>query len=250
MNIVLFLAGVLDPKWPLTLCEGALPETQPDRVVMSPFDESALETALRIRDANPGTQIRAIVAGSPASEKIARTVLALNVADVSLLDLGDAWNQNAVATQLASQCGEADLVLIGREFGDCDDGLVPPMAAALTGRHFFGRVQAVEASGDIRLMREAGASEQWLAVSGPTLASVTNDRRNRLRKPLMKNVMMARQAAVAQIVAPPSAPSPIGLGGVDTLAAARAPVNCRWIEGSTVEQAQAVAALLRQAAPA
>lgn len=244
MKIMVLIAGVLDPKWPLTPVAGGLPLRSGDRLLLSPFDEAALELALKIRDARPDFELSAIVAGGSEGEKLARSICALRVADVSTLALPDAWDQAATAQRLAQAAYGADLILIGREFGDCDDGLVPPMLAAILGLPFFGRAQVVQAEPDVRLMREAGSHEEWLTVDRPLVVSATNDRRNRLRKPLMKNVMQARQARIAHRDARPVAATGLQLAGSAGLACARSGTDCRMIEGNVQEQAHALAALL------
>ena len=144
-------------------------------------------------------------------------------------------------------CGQADLVLLGREFGDCDDGLVPPLLAGLLGAEFFGRTQIVEAQSEVRLMRESGSFEEWLGVTGRLVASVTNDRRNRLRKPLMKNVMLARQASIGLAQVGASAPSGLEIDEVAELAGTRATTACAMIGGSPEEQARSLASILLEA---
>lgn len=244
MKLLVLVAGVLDPKWPLAPDVGGLQEPTAERMILSPFDEAALEIALRIRDVRPEASIRAIVAGGESAAKLARAVSALNIADVATIALQAPWDQGAVAHELAGACGDTDLILIGREFGDCDDGLVPPMLAGLLGRQYFGRAQVVGTEGALRLMREAGGFEEWLPLSAPIVASVTNDRRCRLRKPLMKNVMIARQAAIAAIAAGPAAPRLIEFVGMRELACARAPVDCEMLEGSHEYQAGRLAEIL------
>ncbi|KUR76775.1 hypothetical protein [Novosphingobium sp. Fuku2-ISO-50] len=248
MNILVLIAGVLDPKWPVAPFGDGLPERAADRLILSPFDEAALEIALRIRDAHSATAIRAIVAGGEEAIRLARAVAALNIADVATVALAAPWDQAATARELAAVCDDADLVLMGREFGDCDDGLVPPMLAGLLGKPFFGRVQVVETTGAIRLMREAAICEEWLTVAQPVVASVTNDRRTRLRKPLMKNVMMARQAQIGTLTHCAAPKGGADLAGVSAHAGARAMVDCAMIGGSPEDQASAIAALLVEAA--
>lgn len=244
MNIVVLIAGVLDPKWPITLTGDSLPARLGDRVIMSPFDEAALEIALRIRDAHPATVVRAFVAGAEAGAKLARAVAAFNVAEVATIQLDTPWDQGSVASGLMQVCGQADLVLLGREFGDCDDGLVPPLLAALVGAEFFGRAQIVESKDEVRLMRESGSFEEWLGVAGRLVASVTNDRRNRLRKPLMKNVMLARQVSIGLAEVRATASSGLEIEEVAELAGTRATTACAMIGGSPEEQARTLASML------
>lgn len=244
MNIVVLIAGVLDPKWPIALTPDGLPARQVDRVIMSPFDEAALEIALKIRDALPATSVRAFVTGGEAGAKLARAVAAFNIADVATMQLEKPWDQGSVASGLMQVCGQADLVLLGREFGDCDDGLVPPLLAGLLGTQFFGRAQIVETNDEVRLMRESGSFEEWLGVAGRLVASVTNDRRNRLRKPLMKNVMLARQASIGLAEVRAALSSGLEIEEFAELAGTRAAIACTMIEGSPEEQARSLASML------
>lgn len=241
MNVLVLIAGVLDPKWPVAPAGNGLPPQPDDRVVLSPFDEAALEIALKIRDTEPATTLRAVVTGS---DKLARAVAALSIAEVATLRLSVPWDQGAVAAELAQLCDGAEVVLIGREFGDLDDGLVPPMLAGLLDMPFFGRVQAVEKADPLRLLREAGDMAESLPLTVPMVASVTNDRRSRLRKPLMKNVMMARQAKIDTVAVEPAESGALILAGVRERSGARTATQCRMIEGSPPEQASALAALL------
>lgn len=248
MRVLVLLAGILDPKWPVAPVGGALPSCQADRLILSPFDEAALETALRIRDLQPDCTLRAIVAGGDQATRLARAVAAFNIADVATLALVAPWDQAALARGLAGLCHDADIILIGREFGDCDDGLVPPMLARLAGCSFFGRAQAVEPGDPVRLLRETGEWEERLALQPRLLASVTNDRRARLRKPLMKNVMMARSAPVAALCAVPDGEASADFVAAHELAGSRAVVRCNMIAGSPEAQAERLADLLLDAA--
>ncbi len=239
MNVLVLLAGVLDPKWPIETADGGLPARNAERLILSPFDEAALETALGLRDASPEIMIRVVVLGGDGAGKLARTVAAFNI-PVETLQVADWWDQNILAEALAGVADEADLLLVGREFGDCDDGLVPALLAARLGRPLFARAQAVR---DGRVMREAAGAEEWAALDRPLVVSVTNDRHNRLRKPLMKNVMLARKAVI-EALPPSTKESDAAFRAVRLIASARRPVECRMIEGTSEAQARQIAEML------
>lgn len=242
MKIVVAIAGVLDPKWPIELDDRGMPRIATDRVVMSPFDESALEIALRLRDMDGAHSIAAIV----PNEKIGRMVAAFRIEDVAILDLpfAAACDPNDTAAALAQALpADGGLVLMGREFGDCDDGTVPPLVAARRDLAFFGRVQDVGAGP--ALLREADAEEESITLAGAMLCSVTNDRRNRLRKPLMKNVMAARTATLHAVSLP--APAETRFERLDRVADARRLVACRMAEGTPAEIAAILAGHMRAA---
>lgn len=245
MKIVVLLAGVEDPKWPV-MPEGVLDEASEHRI-MSPFDEAALEMALRLRDADPSVSISARITGGAAATRMARAVAALNVSDVATIAVDSPWDQAALARCLAAHCAEADLVLIGREFGDFDDGLVPPLLAEMLDVPFFGRAQAIETQGGVAFVRETATESERLDLAGRLLISATNDRRTRLRKPLMKNVMMARQAAIAEISTDTSPTLALRLAGVMPCATGRDRTDCAMLPGSLKDQALALADMLWEA---
>jgi electron transfer flavoprotein beta subunit len=244
MKIAVLIAGVVDPKWPLALDGEGRPVIAPERLVMSPFDESALEIALRLRDAKPETvSIAAMVMGGAKAERLARAIAAYNIPDVSSIDIP--FDAGCDVRYLARALAEAipvdaDLVLLGREFGDCDNGVAPPLLASLLGRTFFGRAQSVEAGAAPRFMRETQTYEQWVRMTGPMLVSVTNDRRSRLRKPLLKNVIMARQAKIGIRAANGTAQAGAVLQKVTPIANLRAPVDGPKLRGATAEHARAI----------
>lgn len=242
MKVLVLIAGVEDPRWPITP-DSALAGTGEHRV-MSPFDEAALEMALRLRDADPATLISVRVAGGAGSLKIARAVAALRIDDLATVVIERSWDQAAAARALAPLCEGADLVLIGREFGDFDDGLVPAMLAGLLGWPFFSRAQTVEGTRAVRLLREGSSHVESLTLTGSLVASVTNDRRTRLRKPLMKNVMHARQVDVGKVVTTPPLGAGLSLDSVRPSPDDRAEADCTLIEGPAHVQARALADIL------
>jgi electron transfer flavoprotein beta subunit len=239
MKVLVLIAGVLDPKWPVQIADAGLHERSPDRLILSPFDEAALEMALALGDADPSTSISAIVAGPAGASKLARTVAAFNV-PVATIQVSNWWDQNVVAAALSSVATDADLILIGREFGDCDDGVVPSLVAARLERPLFARAQAIRGR---NVMRESVSAEEWLTLDRRLIVSVTNDRRTRLRKPLMKNVMQARQATINELPAY-DAESSAELVAVRVLAGCRSPADCHFVIGSPDEQAERLAEML------
>ncbi|QKS01152.1 electron transfer flavoprotein subunit beta [Sphingomonas sp. CL5.1] len=247
MNVLVLVAGVLDPKWPIAPEGRNLPVRDAGRLILSRFDEAALEIALKIRDGLPDANVRALVVGGGEAERLARSIVAFNVTDVAILTADALWDQGAAARSMAGEIRDADLILIGREFGDCDDGLVPPMLAALLGFAFFGCVQSVMVTDTVELLRETGRYEERLIADRPILASVTNDRRTRLRKPLMKNVVIARQAHIARRNPPSCRQADLELHGVSAFSSARETISCRLLAGTNTEQAEQLADLLIEA---
>ena len=212
MQVVVLLAGVVDPKWRLDRLalrpgteladESGLPRR------LSPFDEAALEIALKLRDANAAVRVTAVLLGDAASDALLRGVAAFrpnrafrfDTSGMALWDPRSAVGLLGVAVDAA--CERPDLVLTGREFGDGDDGVLPPALAEARGWRFCGLAHAVAAvDGMLVAHRIRGPREEVLRLPPPALVSITNDRGNRLRHPLMKNVMLAKRDPV-EVVTP------------------------------------------------
>jgi electron transfer flavoprotein beta subunit len=257
MEIAVLTSGVADPKWPLPreLSAATLAAHATQYAVFSPFDEAALEVALSLRDADPALRITSFVAGD---EPLARRVAGFRPDALYRIDL-DAlprWDGAGVARALAAALQDlapgADLVLVGREFGDFDDGGIPAAIACHAQMPFLAlTLTAKQAADGLSVLRQGSDGLERVRVAQRVLLSVTNDPGNRLRHPLMKNVMNAKKMAI------PSWQPPVATGssllGLDCIepAPAGAPTGtCEWLQGSAADKAQALSELLVAAAGA
>jgi electron transfer flavoprotein beta subunit len=258
MQVVVLLAGIVDPKWRLDRLglhpgtgeaeEAGLPKR------LSPFDEAALETALKLRDADPAVRCTAIVFGDAASDPLLRAVLAFRPHRALRFDTSglSPWDPLATARLLGAAVDglgvQPDLLLMGREFGDADDGVLPALLAETRGCPFFGQAHAVT-TGDEGLLaiRTRGPREEQRRLAPPALVSLTNDRGNRLRHPLMKNVALARRETLE--VVSPSRHDPARALYARSLSVvpppSRGPGACRMLDGPLDAQVAALADYLR-----
>lgn len=258
MQVVVILAGVVDPKWRLgTLAlrpdhaaveEAGLPRR------LSPFDESALEVALRLRDADPTVVVTVALHGGEESQALLRGVAAFRPNRAFLFG-GNSWSFwdpcsaiGALRSVLAQAEGQADLVLMGREFGDADDGVLPALLAERAGLRFCGQAHSVAmAEGQWVLRRTRGPREEVLRLPPPALVSITNERGNRLRHPLMKNVMLAKRDAVEMVTLTTDEERMLELRAIaPLLAPRRGAADRRMLTGPVEDQASELAAYLRQ----
>jgi len=94
--------------------------------------------------------------------------------------------------------------------------------------------------------RLRGGREEVLRGTPPLLVSVTNERGNRLRHPLMKNVALAKREKVEWVAAPdaPSVAMPVGLAAVAPAAPARRSGGGRVLTGPAEVQVAELAAYL------
>lgn len=96
------------------------------------------------------------------------------------------------------------------------------------------------------LMRERGTCEEWLGLDQPTLASVTNDRRNKLRHPLMKNVMQAKRMTFPQVMASAPTRSAMTLSQLHVAPVIPRLGECRLLSGDIGQQAKAFSGWLKE----
>lgn len=201
--VVVLLAGIVDPKWPVAP-DAALAEPTgrpPGQRRLSPFDEAALEVALQLRDADAAMNFIALALAEPGDEAMLQSIaaftpastVAFGVARAERLD-GAAFAER-IAKAIEHHAPHAQLVLTGREFGDLDDGVVPVMLASVLDSDFVGLAQSVARGPDSTWLavRPAGDGEARVGVARRAVVSITNAQRNRLRHPIVKNVMAARR---------------------------------------------------------
>lgn len=247
MNVLVFISGVADPKWPLPPRPDAeaLQAHAQRCTLLSPFDEAALEVALKLRDADPGATLHALVAGP---ESLARKVAEWRLDSVQRFAGAIAADAGATARALAEAVktigATADVVLVGREFGDFDDGAVPPLLArALRLPHVGLALAAASRQGSLWATRQRAGRIERVRLAGPALLSVSNDPQNRLRHPLLKNVMAARKLRIESVAGEAQEATVRMASLMPALPPARASA-CRMLTGSVSEQCEALAQLL------
>jgi len=165
------------------------------KMSINPFDEIALEEALRIRERGLADEVVAISIGTSEAQQQLRTALAFG-ADRAILVRADAplepLTVAQVFLQLVQRC-QPELVLLGKQAIDEDHGQTGQMLAAL-----WGRPQATFASkleiegGRARVTREVDAGLEVIEVDLP--AVVTTDLRlNEPRYVKLPDIMKARR---------------------------------------------------------
>lgn len=257
MKVLVLLAGVADIRYPLhpihLTCQATIEEQGLPRRVLSPFDEAALEVALKLRDGCATTQVDVLLLKGPGHESLLRNVAAFRPDSLQCLELQPEhlWDARQTAEQLGGLI-ERDysghsLVLMGREMGDLDDGGVAVLLARRLGRLPFSMAQFGQWQGEqLWLMRERGTCEEWLGLDQPTLASVTNDRRNKLRHPLMKNVMQAKRMTFAHVTVSTASRHGMSLSVLSPAPVVPRLAQCQLLSGDVGQQAKALSGWLKE----
>ncbi|WP_300732253.1 electron transfer flavoprotein subunit beta [Pseudomonas sp.] len=256
MKILVLLAGVADMRFalhPIRLTPDAqILEEGTARRLLSPFDEAALEVALKLRDGNPDTRIDVLLLEGPNTENLLRSVAAFCPDSLQALGIQAArlWHSRESARQIGAVIDqhfpEHELVVVGRELGDLDEGSLPTLLARSLRRRQFAMAQVAQWQGDrLLLMRERGTREEWLTVDQPLLVSVTNDKRNRLRHPLMKNVMAAKRRVFTCLPVPVAVTSGPALRALEAAPVTTRGGQCQMLGGDSAQQAQALIGWLK-----
>jgi electron transfer flavoprotein beta subunit len=255
MHVVVVLSGILDPKRPLERpASGNWSDTlghPPTPFKLSPFDEAALEVALKLRDRDGNVSLTAVVTHGARDLALMRTVASYRLDRVVGLSppaakQGDPdWLAEHLMPAAASDQQTVELVLIGREHGDLDDGMLPAFLAATWKLPFLALGQSVQAdeANAWRIERAGTMCDEIYTLTGPAVVSITNAKTNRLRHPLMKNVMMAKQQKFDALT--PSGESDVSrvqcAAAHPPDAVARGTVPCEMLQGSIVEMARSLA---------
>ncbi|CAN0626000.1 Electron transfer flavoprotein subunit beta [Burkholderia multivorans] len=138
IKILVPVKRVVDPNVRVRVGLAGAIETAGLKMSINPFDECALEMALRLREAGHAAQVSVVTCGLPVCQDVLRTGLAMGADDAILIDTGDATaslDSLGVARLLHAYLGTSpcDLVLCGKQAIDDDTGGVAPMLAGLLG---------------------------------------------------------------------------------------------------------------------
>lgn len=101
--------------------------------IVSPYDLYAIEEAIKLREANPGTQVFVVTAGpKPRASEALITALAMGADEGILINVSQTLDANQTAKALAATIkgeGGAQLILTGRSSGDFNQSSVTQMLA-------------------------------------------------------------------------------------------------------------------------
>ncbi len=178
--------------------DGTGVETAGVKMSMNPFDEIAIEEAVRLKEKGVATEIVAISVGVAACSETIRTALAMGADRGILVETDVAVEPIAVAKLLKAiaEKEQPQLIILGKQAIDDDMSATGQMLAALLGwpQGTFASKVAVE-DGGITVTREVDGGLETVALSLP--AVVTTDLRlNEPRYASLPNIMKARKKPI------------------------------------------------------
>ena len=254
MNMIVCCKQVIDPEAPpasFKIDSASNKVVPPPNVppVISPFDENAVEAALRIKD-QQGGKITVISLGNNLVRDVVKKPLSMGADELVLLEdeafeNGDSWSTAYALSAAIKKVGEYDLIFCGRQSSDWDAGQVGLGIAEILGTPAVTLVRKVEVvDGKAKVERIIPDGYEVLEVALPATITVTSEL-GALRYATLKGIMAAakKQPTIWK-------PADIGLEPSQAGAAGRRiklgklfqPVKearCEMIEGETAAEAGA-----------
>jgi len=181
--------------------DGSGVETANVKMSMNPFDEIAVEEAVRLKEAGKATEIIAVSVGPTASQETLRTALAMG-ADRAILVQTDAETQPLAVAKLLKALVDKEgttLVILGKQAIDDDCNQTGQMLAALLGwgqGTFASKI--VPGEGSVAVTREIDGGLETVELTLPAI--VTADLRlNEPRYASLPNIMKAKKKPLETI---------------------------------------------------
>ncbi|MDP2720101.1 MAG: electron transfer flavoprotein subunit beta/FixA family protein [Dehalococcoidia bacterium] len=263
MNIIVCVKLIPDPEAPPasfkidTAANKVIPAAGVS-LVISPFDEQAVEAALRLKDVNGG-KVTVISLGMGLPRDVVKKPLAMGADELIILEDpafegGDSWSTAYALAMAIKKIGEFDVVLCGRQAGDWDAGQVGSGIAEFLGIPGITIAKKIEVNNGTAVV-ERVLSDGYEVIEAvlPALITVSNEL-GEPRFAALKGIMAAakKQPVIWKPADIGVEPSKLGAAGRATkLVKLFQPVRegkCEIIEGENpAEAAEKLALRLREA---
>jgi electron transfer flavoprotein beta subunit len=251
MRIIVCMKQVPDPAAPPS---GITVDTEAKRVIMpqgtppviSPYDENALEAALKIKDAQEAT-VTVLSAGKNLAKTVLRKSLAAGADELILLEDNafEKLDSYATAHLLATaikDLGEYHLILCGRQAADTDAGQVGSGIAEILKIPVITAACKVElGNGKVTVERIVSDGLEEIEAPTPALVTVSSEIGD-LRYPGVKEVMAAQKMPITVRKGPELEVDMTRLKRLNMVNLSAPPgrqAECQFIEAETPEEAGA-----------
>jgi electron transfer flavoprotein beta subunit len=165
------------------------------KMSMNPFDEIAVEEAIRIKEAGKAEEIVVVSIGPAKAQETLRTALAMGADRAILVETDDEVEPLAVAKILKAIAAEENpgLIILGKQSISDDSNQTGQMLAALMGRPQGTFANTVEVDGDsVTVKREIDGGLQTVKLTMPAIVT-TDLRLNEPRYASLPNIMKAKK---------------------------------------------------------
>ena len=166
------------------------------KMSMNPFDEIAVEEAIRLKEKGAVTEIVAVSVGPAKAQETIRTALAMGADRGILVETGDETVEPLAVAKLLKGIVEAEkpgLVILGKQAIDDDCNQTGQMLAALLGwpQGTFASKLVID-SGAIMVTREVDGGLETIKLNMPAIVT-TDLRLNEPRYASLPNIMKAKK---------------------------------------------------------
>jgi len=169
------------------------------KMSMNPFDEIAVEEAIRLKEKGIATEVVAVSIGPAKAQETLRTALAMGADRAILVQTDEEVEPLAVAKILAKIAEEEkpDIVVLGKQAIDDDNNATGQMLAALLGWPQGTFASKVEAEGaKLKVTREVDGGLETEELNIPAIVT-TDLRLNEPRYASLPNIMKAKSKQLA-----------------------------------------------------
>ena len=220
-------------------------ETANVKMSMNPFDEIAVEEAMRLKEAGVATEVVVVSCGPQACQETLRTALAIGADRAILVETDVELQPLAVAKLLKAICSKENpnLVVLGKQAIDDDSNQTGQMLAALLGwpQATFASKLVIE-EGRAKVTREVDGGLETDSIRLP--AVVTTDLRlNEPRYVTLPNIMKAKKKTLETLK-----PDALGVDVAPRLTTLKVVEPAKRKAGVKVADAKALVAKLRDEA--
>ncbi len=196
MKIVVPVKRVVDPSVSIRLkADGTGVDIANLKMSINPFDEVAVEEALRLREAGIASEVVVVSIGPAKAEETLRHALALGADRALLIEAGEMPEPLGIAKLLKAVIAEEvpGLVILGKQAIDDDSSQTGQMLAALLGwgQATFASKVVIE-GGKAAVTREVDGGLQTIRISLPAIVT-TDLRLNTPRYATLPNIMKAKK---------------------------------------------------------
>jgi len=201
MKIVVPVKRVLDYNLkPRVKADGSGVDLANVKQSMNPFDEIAVEEAIRLKEKGVATEIVAVSIGEAKAQDTLRTALAMG-ADRAILIVNDGVTEPLAVAKLLKAVADEEqpgLVILGKQAIDDDSNQTGQMLAALLGWAQGTFASKVEVAGEsVNVTREVDGGLETVALKLPAIVT-TDLRLNEPRYASLPNIMKAKSKPLAQ----------------------------------------------------
>ncbi len=202
MNIFVLMKRTFDTEEKISISNGRIEEDGAEFII-NPYDEYAIEEAIRVRDEHGG-EVTVVTVGEEDAEKQIRTALAMGADKAALIDVDDDlddYDEFSAAAILAEYLKDKDpdLILAGNVAIDGGSGQVGPRVADILDIPYVTTITKLEIDGEtVKIIRDVEGDSEIIETSLPLLVTAQQGL-NDPRYPSLPGIMKAKKKPLEEL---------------------------------------------------